>query len=36
MRGFTVIDEIIFENFKKVNKNNHEGVKMWTTYLDHN
>jgi hypothetical protein len=30
-----LIDEIIFENFKKVNKTNHEGVKIWTTYLDH-
>jgi hypothetical protein len=27
VRG-VLIDEIIFENIKKVNKNNHEGVKM--------
>jgi hypothetical protein len=31
VRG-VLIDEIIFENIKKVNKNNHEGVKMWASY----
>jgi hypothetical protein len=34
MRGF--IDEMIFENFKNVNKNNREGVNILTTYLDQN
>ncbi len=31
VRG-VLIDEIIFENIKKVNKNNHEGVQIWKTY----